>query len=112
MRGPRSDGQTSPLSNKQGEAHNNAIMADEDEEAPPPCTWKKEREKKFNEDGEEEEPDEDEELPDAERDENGVPIGKVRSVDYLPNATTGEARGRAFEVSLVYIKFHDISLCA
>eukprot|EP00959_Pyramimonas_sp_CCMP1952_P189776 3970221-Pyramimonas_sp.AAC.1 len=52
-------------------------MADDDEEAPPPCTWKKEREKKFNEDGEEEEPDEDEELPDAERDENGVPIGKV-----------------------------------
>ena len=56
-------------------------MADEDEEEPLPCTWKKQREKKFNEDGEEEEPDEDEELPEGDRDENGVPLGAVSVVD-------------------------------
>jgi len=49
-------------------------MADDEEEEPLPCTWRKQRPKKIPGDEEEEE-DEDEELPQGDRDENGVPIG-------------------------------------
>mmetsp|Transcript_468 Transcript_468/g.655 ORF Transcript_468/g.655 Transcript_468/m.655 type:complete len:239 (-) Transcript_468:102-818(-) len=52
-------------------------MADDDEEAPPPITWKKLKEKKvLADDEEEEEEDEDEELPEGDRDEDGIPIGQ------------------------------------